>query len=295
MITALESLPERSRNLTRGGTGNGSRCPEMPSVSIITVVYNSERFIEQTILSVINQSYANIEYIVIDGGSTDGTLDTIRKYEHAIAHWISEPDGGIYHAMNKGLELCTGQIVGIINSGDWYDPDVVSAAVDAFSSGNVDVVYGDLCLVDLTTNVSQIVKPKIHLLKESMVYLGHPTVFVKKVVYAQYLFNTEYLIAADYEFILGLYANGFIFEYCDGSITHMRTGGASSSYRTILEVFKVHSKYFGFCYAAGIALTSTLKWSYFNTRRAVLIKVLPASVYAAARKRWVNYRINKNR
>jgi glycosyltransferase involved in cell wall biosynthesis len=269
------------------------RNPDFPLVSIITVVFNSEMFIEQTILSVINQTYDNIEYIIVDGGSTDGTLNTIRKHEEAIDYWVSEPDGGIYHAMNKGIQLSSGQIVGIINSGDWYEENVVSAVVDLFSDKNAEVAYGDLCFVDVTTGIQQIVKPKIHLLKESMVHLGHPTVFVKKAVYAQNRFKTDYLIAADYEFILGLYVAGRAFEYCGNSVTHMRTGGTSSSYHTVLEVFKVHHKYFGFYYAAVTALSSTLRWGYFNARRAVLKIMLPASVYAAARKRWVNYRVNR--
>jgi glycosyltransferase involved in cell wall biosynthesis len=266
-----------------------------PLVSIITVVYNSAAFIEQTILSVLNQSYAQIEYIIIDGGSTDGTLEAIRKHEHAIDYWISEPDGGIYHAMNKGIQLCTGQIVGIINAGDWYEEWVVSAVVEVFSSKKADVVYGDLCLVDLLTGIPQLVKPKLHLLRESMVYLGHPTVFIKSDLYARNRFNTDFSIAADYEFILGLYVAGCAFEYCDNSVTNMRTGGTSSSFATIVEVFKVHRKYYGSFCAIRVLSLSTLRWGYFNLRRAIVKKMLPATVYHAAREKWVRRRNNKNR
>jgi cellulose synthase/poly-beta-1,6-N-acetylglucosamine synthase-like glycosyltransferase len=86
----------------------------LPLVTIITVVFNGEKYLEQTIQSVINQAYDNVEYIVIDGGSTDGTVDIIRKYENQIDYWVSEPDGGLYHAINKGITLCMGRLVGII-------------------------------------------------------------------------------------------------------------------------------------------------------------------------------------
>ena len=113
-------------------------------VSIITVVFNGIRTIEQTIKSVLNQSYKNIEYIIIDGGSTDGTLDIIRKYENYLSYIISEPDHGIYDAMNKGIQKSTGDIVGIINSDDWYEVNTVSQVVERFESFAVDLVYGDI-------------------------------------------------------------------------------------------------------------------------------------------------------
>lgn len=97
---------------------------EQLKISIVTVSYNAAKTIEQTIKSVINQTYSNIEYIVIDGGSTDGTVDIIRKYEDRIAYWVSEPDGGIFDAMNKGIKVATGEVVGIINSDDWYEHDL---------------------------------------------------------------------------------------------------------------------------------------------------------------------------
>ena len=93
-----------------------------PKVSIITVCLNSEKTLEQAIQSVISQTYKNIEYIIVDGASTDGTLDIISKYENKITKWVSEKDQGLYYAMNKGIDMATGDIVGIINSDDWYEP-----------------------------------------------------------------------------------------------------------------------------------------------------------------------------
>lgn len=112
-----------------------------PLVSIITVVFNGEKYLEQTILSVLNQTYSNIEYIIIDGGSSDATLDIINKYTDKIDYWVSEPDSGIYDAMNKGISLATGQLIGIINSDDWYELDAVEEIVRAYKDGST-IIYG---------------------------------------------------------------------------------------------------------------------------------------------------------
>lgn len=112
----------------------------MIKVSIITVVYNGVKNIEQTIKSVLHQTYSNIEYIVIDGGSTDGSLDIIKKYSDSISYWVSEADKGIYDAMNKGISKATGDLIGIINSDDWYEPDAIMNMVTAYEENTV--LYG---------------------------------------------------------------------------------------------------------------------------------------------------------
>ena len=123
-------------------------------ISIITVTYNSSKTVDRTIESVLHQSYPNIEYWVIDGNSTDGTVDKLKRYENKFEkrrygkfHWISEPDNGIYDAMNKGIEKSTGEIVGILNSDDWFTTnDVVEKIVKAFTD-DIDAVYGDIYTV----------------------------------------------------------------------------------------------------------------------------------------------------
>ncbi len=122
---------------------------DKPLVSIITVCLNSEKTIEQTIQSVINQTYPNIEYIIIDGKSTDRTLEIIDKYKGKISILVSESDEGIYDAMNKGLKLATGELIGIINSDDWYESDAVETIVNSFlADRNVQVIYGNMDVYD---------------------------------------------------------------------------------------------------------------------------------------------------
>src|SRR6185369_14725253 len=116
-----------------------------PLVSIITVAYNAYPFIEKTIQSVLSQTYSPIEYIIIDGGSTDYTVDIIKGYSNRIAYWSSEKDNGISEAFNKGLSKATGDIIGIINADDWYENDTVERVVYDF--GNADILYGDLQLL----------------------------------------------------------------------------------------------------------------------------------------------------
>jgi len=120
-----------------------------PLISIITPCRNSATYIEQTILSVINQSYHNVEYIIVDGGSTDGTLEIIRKYENLIAYWVSEPDDGMYQAINKGLQHANGKYIAYLNSDDLYFTDTIKMIIDFFANNStIDVVYGNLDFLD---------------------------------------------------------------------------------------------------------------------------------------------------
>lgn len=198
-------------------------------VSIITVSFNSVHTIEQTILSVLNQSYQNIEYIIIDGKSTDGTCNIIKKYADAISYYVSEPDKSIYDAMNKGLRRATGDIIGIINSNDWYESDAVYKVVKHFTSGKAELIHGKMCFVDEKGNCAYSkVKTLSHLWYMTGIVL-HPTVFVKREIYEKYgVFNTDYRIAADYDLLLRFYANGVRFKYIDELISNFRTGGTSS-------------------------------------------------------------------
>ena len=171
-------------------------------VSIITVSFNSVKTIEQTIKSVINQTYKNIEYILLDGASTDGTQQIIEKYKDRISYYVSEKDSGLYYAMNKGIEIATGDIVGIINSDDWYAQDAVQSVIDSFQQDEPDLVYGKIICVSSDGTERIVRKTPLDKIWYSMA-VSHPSVFVKK----KYIMNLELLIlnykcAADYELML---------------------------------------------------------------------------------------------
>ena len=205
---------------------------KLPLVSIITVTLNSEKYLEDTIKSVINQTYPNIEYIIIDGGSTDKTIDIIKKHEKYISKWISEPDEGIYEAMNKGINMCTGEIIGIINSDDWYEKDTVETIVyQAERNPDYGVFHGNIVLTTIEGELFFCCKAD---LREKKIWtkmtVWHPTCFIRKSIYNEYgLFSVNYKIAGDYEFILRLKTKGIRFLHIDKVLANMRIGGISSN------------------------------------------------------------------
>jgi len=220
--------------------------PDKPLVSVVTVCLNSEKHLEETINSVINQTYQNIEYIIIDGGSTDGTLDIIKKYQSRIACWVSEADQGLYDAMNKGIVLAKGELVGIINSDDYYQPNAVEIIVKEFLKDNEAGVFSGelLFLVDGP-------KSKIQW-RRRLAGLGtfgqeivHPAMFVKKGIYRKFKYDLRYKIEADVDFVYKLYFNRVKFHTCPDLMATFRVGGISKSYRSLIEGFMIRNKYFG--------------------------------------------------
>lgn len=212
----------------------------MPLVSIITVVYNGDEFLEDTIQSVLSQNYENIEYIIIDGGSTDGTLDVINKYEDKIAYWISEPDNGIYDAMNKGIRVATGSLVGIINADDYYLPSAINTVVKQVRSSNADIFYGRLNEID---RFSSVVTKKLKIQNDWKLYLrmciAHPATFVNRNVYEGNLFPTKYRIAGDYYLLLKAKLRKKKFERVDSLLVYMREGGIS---HTEVDIMKLETQ-----------------------------------------------------
>jgi glycosyltransferase involved in cell wall biosynthesis len=207
-------------------------------ISIITVVYNGEKHLEQTIQSVINQTYTNIEYIIIDGGSTDGTVDIIKKYEDKISYWISEKDNGIYDAMNKGLAVATGDIIGLLNSDDFYiDNLVIENIVHEFQTRKVDSVYADLIYINNQNKVVRYYDSSKFTPNKFQYGLmpAHPTFFARKEVYDKFgNFRLDFKIAADFEILARfLYSNNISFSYIQKPLVKMRTGGVSNSFSSI--------------------------------------------------------------
>jgi len=202
-------------------------------ISVITISYNSGKTIEATIKSVLAQEGVDLEYIIIDGASSDETCDIIQKYKHRIAHFLSEPDKGIYDAMNKGLQLASGEVVGILNSDDTFAYPEVLAEI-AQSIEHTDAVYADLEYVDAQTGKT-IRKWKSGTYKNGDFLLGwmppHPTFFVRKKIYDQWgLFLTNHGTAADYEIMLRfIHKHQITLAYLPKVITRMKTGGASNA------------------------------------------------------------------
>jgi glycosyltransferase len=207
----------------------------MLKISIITVSYNSAKTIEQTIQSVLSQRYPNVEYIIIDGASQDETLSIIEKYRDKISIFISEKDSGIYNAMNKGLKLASGDIIGILNSDDFYsDDEVLSDVVKIFEQSNADAVYADLQYVDANNTQKVLRNWKSGKYKQGDFLFGwmppHPTFFVRKHVYEKYgFFNESLSSAADYELMLRfIHKHKITIEYLPRVIIKMRMGGKSN-------------------------------------------------------------------
>ena len=241
-----------------------------PLVSVITVVYNASKTLEQTILSVINQTYATIEYIIIDGGSTDGTIDILKKYNKNISFWSSEPDKGLYDAMNKGILHAKGEIIGMINSDDWYELNAVELIVKSYTENpNKCIFHGDR--FDILEDGSKRVK-KFHPSKFKFLYYGmtynHPSMFVSKKIYENELYNTNLKSLSDYEFVLKQYlTHPDIFFYIPEAYVNYRLDGISSkmsSFKVIKEGFKARK-------TAGLSFFQN---SFSVVLRSILITIL---------------------
>ncbi|RAI91655.1 glycosyltransferase family 2 protein [Algoriphagus yeomjeoni] len=204
-------------------------------VSLITVTYNSDATLQDTINSVWLQDYPDIEYIVVDANSKDETISIIKNNNHCISKWISEPDRGLYDAMNKGLKMASGDIVGIINSDDFYHrPDAISMIVEAFQSSKMDCVYADVEFVDpsnLHKTVRYYSSKRFALSKfKNGIMPAHPTFFTYRKNFEKYgLYKTDYKIAADFELLVRfLFKHKLSYYYLPIDLMKMRTGGLST-------------------------------------------------------------------
>lgn len=176
---------------------------DKPLITIVTVCYNAAVAIEETILSVLDQTYPKIEYIIIDGGSTDGTVDIIKKYTDRLAYWVSEPDKGIYDAMNKGIAAATGEYINFMNAGDkFYDKNVLSEFVPQINNEG-DIIYGDVVYVLKKSRYRK--KPlDLTYLSKGMVFC-HQSTFIRTSFHKQHPYITTFKSAGDYKFLYDAY------------------------------------------------------------------------------------------
>ncbi len=209
-------------------------------ISIITITYNSAKTLPRALESVRSQTYGDIEHIIVDGASTDGTVEIIKNYSKGPSdkvpstkevRWVSEPDGGIYDALNKGIRMATGDVIGFLHSDDvLYSPDSIGQIAAAFESSKADVVYGDLqyCNGDKVTR-----RWRSNAFKPSSLKFGwmppHPTLYVRREVYEQVgEYDSWFRISADYDMVLRIFTAGYKTHYIPQVLVSMETGGASN-------------------------------------------------------------------
>lgn len=205
-------------------------------ISIITVVYNNDKTIRDAMQSVLGQTYKNIEYVIIDGGSKDNTVNLINEYKEKLGYFVSEKDSGLYDAMNKGILACTGDVIGILNSDDLYqDSHVIKDVMDQFNNDpELDILYGNLVYVksDDTNKVVRNWKSKSYYKNffENANVPPHPSLFLKSEVYKSAgLFDLQYKLAADYELMLRIFKkHNFKSKHINKLIIKMRLGGATN-------------------------------------------------------------------
>ena len=209
--------------------------------SIITVCFNSEKTIERTIRSVLEQSLQDYEYIIIDGASKDRTMDIVRRYEPLFKgrmRWRSEPDHGIYDAMNKGIKMAIGNLVGIVNSDDYYEKSALEKIAEAYDGYDYSVIYGMLRTISEGKEVSVYLKNHEFLEKDM---LAHPTCFIAKKIYEKYgVYSLKYPYSADYEFMLRIKKQEEIrFTEIYEIISNFSVDGASGSVRAYRDTLRL--------------------------------------------------------
>jgi glycosyltransferase involved in cell wall biosynthesis len=205
---------------------------QIPLISIITVVYNGAKYLERTIKSVIKQVHKNFEYIIIDGGSTDETINILKRYEHNINKYISEPDNGLYDGMNKGLLIAKGNYVMFLNSDDWLeDGALFDVSNNIMRNPGYDIYHGYFLIHDKTRS-----KKRGHGILPTSIPAYQPASFVRRTIFdGMKWFDDRYEIAADFKFFKSLQLDGYKFCKLDTIVSNFSIGGASSDINTRLN------------------------------------------------------------
>ena len=251
-----------------------------PLISIITVVYNGEKYLENAILSVAAQTGSRFEYIVVDGGSTDGTVDIIKKHEGKIDKWISEPDEGIYDAMNKGIRMAEGRVIGILNADDELNSGVLDRiSVEFEKDEDLDYVYGFVERITQSGTVygiaDSLYQGEISDRKYRQIPIPHGALFIKKQMFKEIgYYETSYIINSDYDFILRLIDQNKKGKRIDLAVSRYRDGGKSSGYLTFWERRKLLKKH-------GVSLMEREIIVITAITKLLLTNILPA--------RWVSF------
>lgn len=213
-----------------------------PLFSIITVCYNSEETIVRTIKSIEKQTFRDFEYIVIDGGSKDGTLELLQSHKNHISTLISEPDNGIYDAMNKGIDLARGELVGIINSDDWYEPDTLEIVSSSWQESDKKTIFHGLCKYFEKGKEGKILSYHHDILPKTSI--AHPTCFIPRLHYLEKgKYDLQYPIASDYDLLLRYYLLGVSFQRIERVLANFSDGGISETGNTAVDVLRIRKKH----------------------------------------------------
>ncbi|MBP7796956.1 MAG: glycosyltransferase [Elusimicrobiales bacterium] len=234
VIPAPEDIQSKIKQYLTSTDQHQTPSTYLPLITVITVVYNGAKYLEETILSVINQTYPNVEYIIIDGGSTDGTLDIIKKYEDYIDYWVSEKDKGIYDAMNKGIDLANGEWINFMNAGDrFYQEKVLETVFLKYRSAeNINVIYGDVCITDFITGNPKTLRAGLidDIYKGSQ--FSHQSSFINSKLHKKIKYNICYKITADFNFFYTVYnTSKDSFMYINNTISFIARNGLSDKNR----------------------------------------------------------------
>ncbi|GAB56974.1 hypothetical protein GPUN_2860 [Glaciecola punicea ACAM 611] len=220
-----------------------SSAPVSPLITVITVVFNGERFLEKAILSVINQTYDNVEYIIIDGGSTDNTLNIIRKYDHAIDYWVSEKDTGIYDAMNKGLQCSTGRYIGFLNSDDYMYNTSLKSYANELSTLPADLYFSSVDLVNEQEEYYARFTPIKHFFFANVLVrmpFAHQSLYLNKsVLKSEGGFDLNYKLSADFELVYRLLKKNYTTKNVNIVFGAFRDGGLSGDIYASLKDSKL--------------------------------------------------------
>ncbi len=251
------------------------------TISVVTIVYNGAPYIERAVNSVLSQDYADIEYIVVDGGSTDGTLDILQKYKDRIQEIISEPDEGISDAFNKGISQCSGDVVGLLNADDQYAPDALKMVAANYRGDGI--YYGNMQMLE-DGAPSGIYFPDHQFLEKDMT-LCHPATFISRNLYQKWgVYRKDFRYAMDYELLLRMKSSGVEFIKINDLLAIMATGGVSDirwldAFNEVQRARKMHLK-------PGLLdeiQVSAVRW---RKRAGHILKNTPLSPLVAAYHRW---------
>ena len=291
-------LPSHKRQGNGGLRINGyfkRNLETKPLVSIITVVYNGCAYIAQTIESVLSQSYDNVEYIIIDGGSTDGTVDIIQKYEHAIDYWVSEPDNGIYDAMNKGIQVACGEWIWMLNADDYLTNDAIQKVFLEKTNNFPDsvAIYG--CLIKSFNGFNLVIGKRSLSYDKKLINFNHPATIMHCSLFKKYgAFDVAYRLSSDYDFFMRLVRNGIKFDFVDEVLATMRLDGSSDRvanyFRRGKEHFAIDKKYFSyFVVVKNLILFFTRDFIKFIIRKALIKQryLYPLRLYFSRKNEYI--------